>query len=391
MSNQNPETLSIKRFNHSKQTKLFSSLKEMKVSGQLTFSNPTYQKQWHLYLYLGNLVYATGGFHPIRRWQRNLTANLSQINFSSSELQAKIINLKLDLDDSTWEYAQLSTWIEQKKISLQQAKDSVIYTLQEIFFDLTLAIELNCCLNQNIILYPKLLAINPEEIIALNQKTENYLHVCQVFELAEHYADLAPTIVLSQKNYQTNCIVLEPKLKQLLYQNKPIKDLAIQLNVSIKQLINYLLPYLQQEVISLIEMPDLIELSEQVGDFNTFKRPLIACIDDSVTITKTIEQLLDRLGYGSLIINDSTQAIPSLIDNKPDLILLDIIMPKINGYKLCSQIRKYPEFIDIPIIFLTSSTGVIDRFKAKVSGANDFINKSINGQELLEKIAFYLK
>ena len=65
-------------------------------------------------------------------------------------------------------------------------------------------------------------------------------------------------------------------------------------------------------------------------------------------------------------------------------------MPKVSGYDLCAQLRKYPEFEQTPIIFLTSNTGIIDRLRAKMVGSTDFIKKTVNADELLQKIVEYL-
>ena len=65
-------------------------------------------------------------------------------------------------------------------------------------------------------------------------------------------------------------------------------------------------------------------------------------------------------------------------------------MPQINGYDLCAQIRKYPEFAKTPIIFLTSNSGIIDRLRAKMVGSSDFVKKTVDADELLQKIVKHL-
>ena len=69
-------------------------------------------------------------------------------------------------------------------------------------------------------------------------------------------------------------------------------------------------------------------------------KPLIACIDDSPQVCKILEQIITQQGYRCVSINESLQAVPSLIKAVPDFIFLDIGMPIANGYEICSQLRK---------------------------------------------------
>jgi two-component system, chemotaxis family, response regulator PixG len=79
-----------------------------------------------------------------------------------------------------------------------------------------------------------------------------------------------------------------------------------------------------------------------------------------------------------------------LMSCQPDLIFLDVVMPKVNGYDLCAQLRRYPEFAQTPIIFLTSSSGMVDRLRAKMVGSSDFLRKTVDADELVQKIDEYL-
>ena len=150
------DNLIIREFSAPKQIKLFSSLKEAEVSGKLTFTDPIKQEEWYLYLYLGRIVYGTGGVHPIRRWQRNLISNLPQIPFQLSSLQDELTERKVNLNDNTWEYEQISHWVEQQIITPQQGRNVIVFAVGEILFDLTQARQVICHLNQDNILPSKL-------------------------------------------------------------------------------------------------------------------------------------------------------------------------------------------------------------------------------------------
>lgn len=387
-ANKTSDNLIIREFTSPKQIKLFKSLQEAQISGQLTFTDPIQGNEWHLHLYLGELVYGTGGVHSIRRWQRNLIANLPQIPFQLSNLQEELTEREADLNNNVWEYEQLSHWVEQQIITPQQGRNAVLFVLSEIFFDLTQAKQVICRLNQNNILSPKIDPIESEEIINSTQK------VWQVWEdmnIADRKPDLAPVILQPKELQQKTSISAYQSLCKLLNGNRTLRDLSVQLKTSPLQVVCSLLPYIQSGIFGLVRVPDLLELlSSYSGNYEDQDRPLIACVDDSLMISHMMEQIISIAGYRFVAINDPIEAVSTLIARKPDLIFLDIVMPKISGYDLCSQLRRHPEFNETPIIFLTSNSGIVDRIRAKMVGSSDFLKKTVDADELLQKVVEYL-
>lgn len=384
------ENLIIKEFNVSTQMKLFTSLQKAKISGQLTFTDSILGSEWHIYIYMGEIVYATGGSHPIRRWQRILISNLPQIPFQLSHLQEELTEQEADLSDNVWEYKQLGNWVEQQIITPQQARNALLFGLEEIFFDLIQTKHLICRLNQNKILPPKIEPIEPEELI--NQAQEVW-QTWQEAQIIGKSPDLAPVIIQPQKLQEKTSISAYQSLCKLLNGNRTIRDLAVQLRTSPPLVIGSLLPYIQSGIFGLVSVPDLLELelfNSDNDDYNNQNRPLIACIDDSLMISHMMEQIINMAGYRFVAINDPLQAVSVLIDQQPDLIFLDIVMPKINGYDLCAQLRKYPEFTTTPIIFLTTHSGLIDRVRARMVGSSDFLKKTVDADELLQKVVEHL-
>jgi chemotaxis family two-component system response regulator PixG len=106
-------------------------------------------------------------------------------------------------------------------------------------------------------------------------------------------------------------------------------------------------------------------------------------VDDSEQSRQILENIIVNGGYEYLGIGDSVEAIPLLLERQPQLIFLDLIMPNINGYELCSQIRKISSLKEIPIVIVTGNDGIVDRMRAKVVGANNFISKPIDRSEVL--------
>lgn len=113
----------------------------------------------------------------------------------------------------------------------------------------------------------------------------------------------------------------------------------------------------------------------------------VACIDDSPTILQVIKSFLDDASFTVVMINDPIKALMQVIRNKPDIILLDVGMPNLDGYELCSLLRRHANFKETPIIMVTGNTGFIDRAKAKLVGASGYLTKPFTQSELL-KIVF---
>jgi two-component system, chemotaxis family, response regulator PixG len=90
-------------------------------------------------------------------------------------------------------------------------------------------------------------------------------------------------------------------------------------------------------------------------------------------------------------VQDSMRAIATLLSRKPELIFLDLVMPNTNGYEICSQLRKVSAFRDTPIVILTGNDGIIDRVRAKVVGASDFLSKPVDAATVLEVTNRYLQ
>ncbi|GAB4532869.1 MAG: response regulator [Pleurocapsa sp.] len=383
------DNLIIREFTASKQVKLFTSLHQAQISGQLTLTNPQQGYQWHFYLYLGGIVYATGGVHPIRRWQRNLINNLPQIPFNLVQLQEELTEKEADLSDNVWEYEQLSAWVKQGIITSQQAKNAILFALVEILFDITQGREVVCRINQDNILSPKLDLIEPEQLI---EKTQQQWQEWKNAKIADRSANLAPVILQPEQLQEKTSVAAYQSLCKLLNGNRTLRDLAVQLRTSPLQVTCSLLPYIQSGIFGLVEVSDLLELftPKQIDVAIRRDRPLIACVDDSMMVSHMMEQIVEIAGYRFLGINDPSKAASILLENKPDLIFLDIVMPKISGYDLCAQLRQYRDFEETPIIFLTSSSGIIDRIRAKIVGSSDFMKKTVDADELLHKIVQYL-
>ena len=115
-------------------------------------------------------------------------------------------------------------------------------------------------------------------------------------------------------------------------------------------------------------------------------RRKILVVEDSPTIRKVISITLSQKGYEIIEAGDGLEALSRLNESKPDLILLDIILPKMDGYQILSIIRENPEFKTIPVIMLTSKDGIINKVKGKVAGSSAYLTKPFDPTQLVETI-----
>jgi len=114
--------------------------------------------------------------------------------------------------------------------------------------------------------------------------------------------------------------------------------------------------------------------------------PLIIYIDDSPMDSKIMGDILQDAGFRYRNIQESTHALPLLIEHKPQLIFLDLVMPVANGYEICSQVRRVSLFKNIPIVIVTSNDTISDRVRAKMVGATGFLKKPIQRSKVLKVI-----
>jgi DNA-binding response OmpR family regulator len=122
-----------------------------------------------------------------------------------------------------------------------------------------------------------------------------------------------------------------------------------------------------------------------------YKKPFILIIDDNPTNLQFLEIILKKANYEIAVALSGFQAFKIIKDHHPDLILLDVMMPKQDGYEVCEIFKSSPKTKDIPIIFLTAKTETKDILKGFELGAVDFITKPFDRTELLARIKTQLE
>lgn len=123
----------------------------------------------------------------------------------------------------------------------------------------------------------------------------------------------------------------------------------------------------------------------------TFQNAIILAVDDNPTNLKVLSGAIANLGWEILVANDGESAIEQANYAHPDLILLDVMMPKIDGFETCQKLKSNFITQDIPIIFMTALSETIDKVKGLSLGAVDYITKPFQPEEVIARINVYLK
>ena len=112
----------------------------------------------------------------------------------------------------------------------------------------------------------------------------------------------------------------------------------------------------------------------------------VMIIDDSKTIRRTAETLLAKAGCDVITAVDGFDALAKIADSNPDLIFVDIMMPRLDGYQTCSLIKNNADFAAKPVIMLSSKDGLFDKARGRIVGSDEYLTKPFSKEELFDVI-----
>lgn len=361
-------------------------LSQKKATGKLLLEQG--EQQWQLYFYRGDLLYATGGWHRSKRWYRAIGQHCRNFQVDLRELDP----------GELWEYQLIEQGIAESEMSLQQAKAIVQTSVCEVFFSLIgqsgLRREWRPSQKYVSNVIPGLL-LSLTETEKILYSTEQMWQKWKAMGLWMVEPEQAPLLKLSpelaQTRFSSDSLLT---LAKVFNGENTLWDIAFKKKQCVTVTTRALQNYIKQGLVNFRTVPDLPSPIEQWRWASAIAqpgRPLIACIDDSATVCEFLEQILIPAGYRVLKIQDPMQGVGLLAKHKPALILMDLLMPKISGFDLCSFLRKIPNFRETPIVFLSDKDSILDRTRAKFTGASDFLNKSSKPEEVLQVVDKYLK
>ena len=384
-----------------------------RVDGCLKISYKSFY--YFIYLNQGKVAYATHSLEPFERLERHLRRLSHEIAPLNQEVRSQL-KLSFDQEQNNFiqqptDYQAINWLLAQKYLTVRQAEILIQRLVQEVFESYFLiANEWQDNFISDIILSSPIILI---ELSSITSKCQKRLKAWQSF---------SPQIISPyQRPYffgKAGSKVEEQRLGKIL-RGFNFRQLAALLNQDELLVAQKIHPLITKKIIIVREpqppfdiLPtipistqpksseSLEEISNQeqdslnLSDFSNSKieqkQWKIVCIDDSKTILHEISRFLSRDEFSIFPITDPLKALMKIIRIKPDLILMDVTMPNIDGYQLCSLIRKYPVFQHTPIIMVTGNKGLIDRAKAKISGATDYMTKPFTQSDLLNMVFKYL-
>lgn len=378
-------------------------------SGWLEFDNSKGQK-WQLYFLGGRLIWAEGSVQPWRRWRRHFNKFCPQIAPD---------NLKFRKGDECvfWQYHVLVILLKRKLITIEQAIAIINSTLIEILFDLIQqdyqdSLEIKAVASELAGYFP-----NPLTNLSLYKALE-YLRPkwdswCKA-QLGNYSPNLAPVLKQPEKLEKLTSPLVYRKLKLAASKGLTLRDLAVYLKQDLLKLTQVIKAYVAQGVFELVEVSDRPPITPaNIAEVNTElqsntranlqplktannrenrgRRPVIACVDDCPIVGKEMEKILTQNGCEYVGISETVQALPILLEKQPDLIFLDLVMPIVNGYEICTQLRRASQFQDTPIVILSGKDGILERVRARFAGCSDFISKPVEEAKILETIEKHLQ
>ncbi|MBD2299121.1 response regulator [Nostoc sp. FACHB-87] len=368
----------------------FRTCTQLQYNGQLNIKSAK-GHHWSFYYRLGRIVWAAGGTHPFRRWRRYMAQYCPQIDVEKIQFRQQ------DFAVYYWDYRLLEILYKRQKIHREQIQAIVESTITELLFDLAQHTDFeafSCDRTQDTILETPMSFTSAD--LSVKQMQDSWKSWSEA-GLANFSPDLAPILRRPEQLQQQVSPSVYNNFVTLMNGKQTLRDLAAKMKQNVLPITRSLLPYILKGIVELIEVPDLPLLATE-GENNSIalqpknsQMPLVACVDDSPQVCKILEDIVTANGFRFIKIQDPIQALPTLIQHKPDLIFLDLIMPVASGYEICTQLRRVSAFANTPVIILTGNDGLLDRVRAKVVGSTDFLTKPVAADKVMSVIRKYLQ
>lgn len=369
-----------------------------------------------IYLLAGHFLYVVDTQQRMRRWRR------ATFQYANGWQQPTVFD-----NHHPWEYDFLYQGISSGKLPLESAKSIILSVAEECWLELALLDNLK----SNWLRYERVrstysffLSLSADELAPTLLHANALYADWQRAWGNQFLPSLSPT--LTDKGQRID----NPKVKAYITGTSSIWDIALQLHHPVTKVQKSLMAWHDKKLLifkPLVDLPPPVEEGEEkqvvkpeVSAPKVTKTPdpvptpveakpeppppvapsisvktlnkdyLVACIDDSPIVVHNLKSILEPAGFKVLAIHEPMAGFGQLIEHKPNLILLDINMPNADGYSVCKFLHETEAFKATPIIILTAHDGVVDRTRAKLAGANDFLGKPPDRQELLAKIQSYL-
>jgi two-component system, chemotaxis family, response regulator PixG len=362
---------------------------------------------WEMLFYQGKIVWSIDRQRPNRQWQRLLCAHVGYEHIELELLFQAANHDRSSADevrqDPCWQYQGAIALLSLAEITPSQLTNILTTAALETIFDL-----LQYSQSEKLTFRSQPQAFANRPLILL--RTEDMLDRAEAMwqewdsqRLGNISPNKTPTIVHPVQLYRQTTPIIYQNLIQVITGKQTLREIAVAINEDLLLLTRSLTRYIQTGIIESIDLPDLPAPSIETksapalpamvtppSSVTILSNKLVICIDDSPQVCKLMRAIVTEAGHRFISIQDPTQALPRLLENNPDLIFLDLIMPKVNGYEICSQIKRISTLAHIPIVILTGKDGLLDRVRSKANGASEFISKPITRHAINTSLTKYI-
>jgi twitching motility two-component system response regulator PilG len=351
-------------------------------------AQPFAGKFWFVFFINGQIIYAAdtdGSLSRLKDYLRRYNAGhrLNQVPAQSiAALNAP-------------EYGHLWTLLENHLLTPAQGRSIIHSMVHETLFDLLSLHQGSFIFEIGPPLSPQLTTLEIAPLLARTMKQIQQWKQLHPYIQSPEQCPVITQVEALQTMLSNRTFT---KLSGFADGNTSIRQIARYLNRDIVTVARAIYPYIQQGIIQLPhpwrERQDAKEAPhlEPSLDRTVHRQagsPLVVCIDDGATVRATVTTILEQHGYTVTAIANPLDALSQVFRLNPDLILCDIAMPELDGYEVCAMLRKSTAFRQVPIVMLTGKDGFIDRVRARMIGATDYLTKPFGENELLMLVERY--
>jgi twitching motility two-component system response regulator PilG len=348
---------------------------------------------WFVFFVQGRIVYAGDPGAGVTRLRGLLDGRQSTDGTPLPPIDWEAFRAAEQLRRNAPEYGCLWALLERRWLQPEQARELLEMMIRETLFELLGLHQGTFIFEMGEPLTPTLMAWEPMPLVtAVAQQMQEWKQFYPQLRSPEQCPVIVDAAALQQALPPATATALITYAAQRL----SLRQLAHALNRDLLTVAKAIAPCIQRGWMSLTPWPPS-PVATKVGPIvvppvleavDAAQR--IVCIDDAVTIGQVIVGMLTPRGYQVTPINDPVAALSQVFGLAPQLILCDIAMPQLDGYELCAMLRQSSQFHHTPIIMLTGKDGFIDRVRAKMVGATDYLAKPFGEDELVMLLEQYL-
>lgn len=253
--------------------------------------------------------------------------------------------------------------LESKKLTILVADDSLTYRcgIQELLEDNG---------------YHVVTAVDGKEALAVWQQEKPVLAILDVIMPELDGVEVCQAIKRQENRQYTSVLMLTSK--------DDVEDKVLGLDAGADEYITK--PFNEDELLA--KVASLLRFHSLQGElgFSYEQKSVVLVADDSLTVRMQLSELLDDDGYKPILVEDGVEALSTVCDVLPDLVILDVVMPGMNGIEVCRRLKQNPATQQIPVVIITSKNDVDDKIRGLEAGADDYLFKPYNPKEFSAKI-----